>query len=209
MASLVFDVGANHGEWSKQNLQAGLAKRIIAVEASPTTFDILRSRISSSQIELIHSAVSAKPGVITFYNASAHTLSTTNKDWLTSPESRFCGTKFQEVTVPTVTLDKMIEVYGQPDLIKIDVEGGELDAVRSLTQKVHLLCFEWATEVNPITFQCIDYLQSLGFTRFFVQMRDDYTFRPSTQQLSSTAEQAKEILSQTVPKEDWGMMWCA
>ena len=28
----------------------------------------------------------------------------------------------------------------------------------SLTKKVDTLCFEWAAEVNDITFKCLDYL---------------------------------------------------
>ena len=205
---LVFDIGANHGEWSIQNLHAGLAKKIIAVEASPITFEHLYNRTHGNpSIEVINSAVSSKKGVISFYNAQNHTLSTTNKEWLTSPTSRFCGTPFEEITVPTIAIDKMIEVYGMPDLVKIDVEGGEYDAVLSLTQKVPLLCFEWASETNAITFQCVEYLLTLGFTKFCVQLRDDYTFRP--QELSFTGEQVKELLSKTQPKEHWGMVWAS
>ena len=207
---LVFDIGANHGEWTRQNLQAGLAGKVIAVEASPSTYQTLLPRAGAHpNVITINFAVSKQPGVVTFYNADNHTLSTMNKEWLTNPTSRFYGVKFKEITVPTVSIDKLIAVYGIPSLVKIDVEGGEYDAVQSLTQKVPLLCFEWASETNAITFQCIDYLGTLGFTKFFVQHRDDYTFRPSAEQLSLTADQAKTLLSQTVPKEHWGMVWCA
>ena len=62
-------------------------------------------------------------------------------------------------------------------MIKIDVEGGEYECITSLTQKVKLICFEWASEVNDITFKCIDYLLNLGYTQFYIQNCDNYLFR--------------------------------
>jgi hypothetical protein len=92
-------------------------------------------------------------------------------------------------------------------LIKIDVEGGEYECIISLTQKVNLLCFEWASEVNDITFKCIDYLLNLGFTQFYIQHQDNYLFRPQDNDFYDIAT-IKTKLSNTIPKQDWGMIWC-
>ena len=94
-----------------------------------------------------------------------------------------------------------------PDLIKIDVEGGEFECISSLSQKVNLLCFEWASEVNDITFKCIDYLFKLGFTQFCIQNRDDYSFRPEDCDFYDIFV-VKRVLAETTPKKDWGMIWC-
>ena len=115
---------------------------------------------------------------ITFYQAECDVLSTIDKDWLAKDSSRFYNYKYREIMCKTLTIDKLIEYYGLPDLIKIDVEGGEYECIVSLTQKVKLLCFEWASEVNYITFKCIDYLLHLGFTQFYIQNQDNYLFRP-------------------------------
>ncbi len=101
----------------------------------------------------------------------------------------------------------MIEQYGVPDLIKIDVEGGEFQTVSSLTQKVKLLCFEWACEVNDISFQCLDYLAGLGFSKFYIQNGDHYTFRPQESDFSDV-DSVKLKLQSMIPKTDWGMIWC-
>ncbi len=67
-----------------------------------------------------------------------------------SDESRFGNTDYTvgsyKVSVPTISIDTLIDTYGIPDLIKIDVEGAEELVVKSLTKKVKCLCFEWAVE---------------------------------------------------------------
>ncbi len=89
-------------------------------------------------------------------------------------------------------------------MIKIDVEGGEYECITSLNQKVKMLCFEWASEVNDITFKCIDYLLNLGFTQFYIQNEDNYLFRPQDNDFYTI----KKELSNTIPKQNWGMIWC-
>ena len=98
-------------------------------------------------------------------------------------------------------------MYGVPDLIKIDVEGGELDCIKSLTRKVNTLCFEWASETNDITFNCLDYLHQLGYHKYFIQFEDEYTYKPDDS-LYYDINTAKDKLSRTIVKQDWGMMWC-
>ncbi len=61
---------------------------------------------------------------ITFYQADCDVLSTINKDWLTKDSSIFYNYKYREIMCKTLTIDKLIEYYVLPDLIKIDVEGG-------------------------------------------------------------------------------------
>jgi hypothetical protein len=101
----------------------------------------------------------------------------------------------------------LIKKYGIPELIKIDVEGGEYMCILSLTQKVNNLCFEWASETSEITFKCIDYLYKLGFHKFFIQKEDEYKFRPD-ESLYISINEIKDILSKMISKVDWGMIWC-
>ena len=200
---MFFDIGANIGRWSMENIHS--CDKIICVEASPRTFSKLISNCSNDSIIKLNYAVCNNDGKdITFYHADCDVLSTLNKDWLTQESSRFNNTRFTAIQCKTITLDKLIEIYGKPSLIKIDVEGGEFDCVTSLTQKVDLLCFEWASEVNPITFKCLDYLATLGFQQFYVQMEDTYTFRPS---VFYSIDTAKAILEGTTAKVHWGMVW--
>lgn len=158
---LLFDIGANIGLWSIANYENN---HIIALEASNITYDILKTNCRDyPNIEILNYAVcDSKDDYITFYHADNSVFSTINIDWLTSSDSRFCGEKYQEITSPVISLDKLIEKYGVPDLLKIDVEGGEYSCIKSLTRKVKMICFEWAAETHDITNSCIDYLYDLG-----------------------------------------------
>jgi FkbM family methyltransferase len=203
---MFFDIGSNVGKWSLANIQA--CDKIISIEASPTTFILLETNCKPhDNIILLNYAVCNNGGNdIVFYQAQFDTLSTINKDWLTNRSSRFCDTPYTEIVCKTIHIDQLIEQYGKPDLIKIDVEGGEYECIISLTQKVNLLCFEWASEIRDIAVKCIDYLESLGYTQYYIQNGDDYVFRPVDSDYYDISE-VKRILSNSKPKQDWGMVW--
>jgi FkbM family methyltransferase len=202
---MYFDIGANIGDWALSNINN--CERILAVEASPSTYIKLQENCHNNKIELLNYAVCNNNGEdITFYNSNSDTLSTLNKEWLTDKKSRFYNhDTYEEIICKTITIDKLIEQYGKPNLIKIDVEGGEYECVSSLTQKVDNLCFEWASEMNDVTFKCLDHLHKLGFDEFYIQLRDAYTFRPTEYYDINTA---KINLMNTTPKDHWGMLWC-
>jgi hypothetical protein len=99
------------------------------------------------------------------------------------------------IMIEATTIDKLIEEYGTPNVIKIDVEGFELEAVLGLSQKVDLLHLEWHEEMFEETQQVVSHLESIGFTEFaisgyfdegdiFDKLRydnqgDNYAYRPS------------------------------
>lgn len=201
---MIFDIGAFEGVWTIQNLPS--ADKIIAVEANPDTFKKLEENTNfSDKIITVNCAVcDSENEYIDFYKCSV--LSTTNIDWLTNEKSRFYNHGYVKTSCKTITLDKLIEIYGKPSLIKIDVECGELSCLRSLTQKVDNLCFEWAIEFNEITVGSIQYLMTLGFTKFFLQKEDNYTFRPNDEDYV----EPQIIFTQldNCIKYDWGMIWC-
>lgn len=202
---MYFDIGANIGKWALANIDT--CDKIISIEASPLTFAKLLNHCQHKNIILLNYAVcDSTSEEITFYHAHCDTISTLNKDWLTSPSSRFHNQPFTEIKCKTITIDKLIEQYGVPELIKIDVEGAEYECLKSLTQKIDMICFEWASELNAVTFACLDHLASLGFTKFCVQNGDDYAFRPTPSSFQ-TLEEVQERIAKSVPKMDWGMIW--
>lgn len=204
---MYFDIGANVGLWALANIDK--CEKIVAVEASPITFGKLTQECKHDHIVLLNFAACNNDGKdITFYHSNADTISTINKEWLTHPKSRFCNyTGFVTMTCKTITLDKLIETYGVPELIKIDVEGGEYECVASLSRKVKCLCFEWSSELNDVSYKCLNHLATLGFTRFYLQFGDEYIFRPETDYFRSI-DDVKAQLSRTIPKRDMGMLWC-
>jgi FkbM family methyltransferase len=203
---MYFDIGSNEGRWSLANVNS--CNKIISIEASPITFNKLVYNCNNDKIILLNYAVcNNNNNDITFYHAKCDVLSTINKDWLTKNTSRFYNQPYIEIRCKTITIDKLIEQYGVPDLIKIDVEGGEYECISSLTQKVNLLCFEWASETDDISFKCIDYLFNLGYTEYYIQMEDDYLFRPQSNDFYDIHTVKTKLLN-TIKKEHWGMIWC-
>ena len=204
---MLVQILVNIGKYALANYNENT--KIISVEASPYTFNSLKNNLSHLPITLLNFAVcNSKDEEIEFYHCwKIDTLSTLNFDWISSNESRFAGYEenHEKIRVKTISLDKLIELYGIPDLIKIDVEGAESQVVESLSQKVPLLCFEWASEWYNDICKCIDILYNLGFREFHIQDRDEYTYRPV--EFKDTADSVKEKISNTKKKESWGMIW--
>jgi FkbM family methyltransferase len=207
---LIFDVGANIGAWALAQKGLDPSANIVCVEASPVTFKILEQHVrQQSGIRLVLGCVSSsKDARVPFYHCLNETvISTTDLDWLRSEKSRFgsVSNQIQTFSVPVVSLDTLIAQCGVPDLLKVDVEGAEAKVLASLTQKVPILCFEWAAEWSHSYNECIDILNKLGFTEFHVQNGNAYTYVPP--QFELTCEQAREFLNKQIPKEAWGMCW--
>ena len=207
--NLIFDIGANIGNWALAN--TGKCDRVIAVEASPSTYQLLLENCGKhSKIECVHGAVcNSIEKEITFYQCrNYNTLSTLNREWFDDPQSRFYRLEYDAITCPTISIDQLITRYGKPSFIKIDVEAAEFICLQSLTQAVDLLCFEWASETDQVTQQCLNYAsQKLGYGWFYLQFCDDpYDSRPPNDAYYSLDELQRR-LAQTVPRQDWGMIW--
>lgn len=204
--SLCFDIGAHIGKWSLQNIHN--FNKIIALEPSTKTFEILVKNCAEQNIICLNYAVSNDiREQIDFYEASnVSTISSINKDWLCSKESRFFGHKHSLTTCNSISLDRLVELYGTPDLIKIDVEGAEDLVVLSLSKKVKTLCFEWAREFNYVTTHCIDHLLRIGFKKFYVQFEDKYSYVPKEEEYTDDLKIIEYALTKEL-KCDWGMVW--
>lgn len=83
--------------------------------------------------------------------------------------------------------------------------GAENIVLASLTQKVPLLCFEWAAEWRGKNKECLAWLVSLGFTKFHVQMEDKYDYVPAT--IDKTVNEIMGFFETARDKVDWGMIW--
>jgi FkbM family methyltransferase len=116
----VIDIGANVGWYSCLMAHSGLPSdgRILAVEPNPAVLPYLRANAACHlQIKVIPFVAAAQPGETTFYAAASSDLSSA---------ARAVG---EPLKVPATTVDQLAADYfkeSQVDLVKCDVEGGEL-----------------------------------------------------------------------------------
>jgi FkbM family methyltransferase len=122
----VLDVGAHLGTYALP--AAAIGANVIAVEASATNAELLRlaaSRNSFANLHVLHAAATAEPGTVSFKPLGpwGHIL---------FESERAEGQK--GATVEAVALDDVIRAHGceRIDLMKMDVEGFELDALAGL-----------------------------------------------------------------------------
>ena len=153
--AVIFDVGGNRG--FKTEVFVQVASHVVCVEPDRSNVEILRKKFrNQAAVTVVDSAVGAAPGELMFNVIEAgsayNTLST---KWVESlgqadGSGRPVLTLSAQYPVTVVTLAGLIEKYGTPFYIKIDVEGFELEVIKGLTRPVPYLSFE-KNNCIPIT----------------------------------------------------------
>lgn len=124
---LVFDIGANVGQYAMELRRHGYRGRIISFEPLPDAFAALSAHASGDPLwDVRNAAVGAEPGRLPMHvsanSVSSSLLEVTEASTAAAPESRASGT----VEVEVVTLDKpLAEARGAKILLKVDTQGYE------------------------------------------------------------------------------------
>lgn len=173
--NLIFDIGCNRGVFTQIARAKHKDVKIVAVDANN---NFAQEFEHMQNVEFVNCAISDESGKEVEFNIDPRNtgISTLSEWWM--KESRFSkgnqylaknsGNWSQKVKVKTKTIDDLIEEYDIPDLIKIDLEGYEYEALSSLSQQVPKICFEFAEEAKSISFKCLDKLKDLGYNKFGV-----------------------------------------
>jgi FkbM family methyltransferase len=129
--NLIYDVGLHDGQDSEFYLLKGFS--VVAIEANPLLAAAARKRfesfISSGQLKILNIGISeVQEESLPFY------VNKTNTQWSSfdiNIGSRGLGSDIIEVQ--TTTLDKVLLEHGIPYYLKIDIEGMDLTAIKSLS----------------------------------------------------------------------------
>ncbi|MFG1245627.1 FkbM family methyltransferase [Xanthobacter flavus] len=124
-ADIVWDVGANTGLYSRKLAEAvGVTGKVVAFEPTPSTLQALRGTIAPyPQVTVVPVALADYSGVAHFGTSDHHESNTLN-----------ASAKSSECIEVKVERGDVYAVDQCPNVIKIDVEGFELDVVRGLTR---------------------------------------------------------------------------
>ena len=204
---LAFDIGGNMGQTTDFLLQN--YDKVICFEPNPDLVNHLKNKYHNNNKVIIEEiGLSDEESVKKFYISNSHVVSTISQDWINN--SRFTNVYNwnNEIEINTTTLDKVIEKYGIPYFIKIDVEGYEYEVFMGLTKLLDdtYISFEWAEEQYSKINETVSYLKSLGYYNF------SYTYGDNIIDLENINWDSWENLSlhndiDISRKEKWGMVY--
>jgi FkbM family methyltransferase len=163
--NLIFDVGMNNGDDSAFYLAKGFD--VVGVEADPAMANIatetLQDAIDAGRMKIENVAISDDPGEIEFY------INHLNPKWSSAIER--VGDRgnlgHTKITVPTTTIAQLIQKYGRPYYIKIDIEGFDHVALKQLgavskVKRPRFVSMEGGNQSE------IKQMMDLGYTKFAI-----------------------------------------
>ncbi|MFT4035554.1 MAG: FkbM family methyltransferase [Patulibacter sp.] len=158
---LIIDAGSHIGGAVRYFAARYPSARIIALEASPTTFAALQANTADlPQVETRHCALAAQSGTLTLFEY----------DGLSSSGSTLTGGDHSRaVEVPAIGLDDLLDELDEPvDLLKFDIEGAEFDVfsasrptpdrVRNLVGEMH----DWLPHIGYTEHEFLALLSQYG-----------------------------------------------
>jgi FkbM family methyltransferase len=168
---VVLDVGANIGVWSRELLAHRQLGAVYAFEAAACAFRMLQKNLASyPDVHCENVAVGAENGVAKFRDDIGG-QNRVISDLYAQHESHESN-QGHTVTVPIVAIDTWAERVGltRLDVMKVDVEGGELDVFRgaehTLRRFFPVIYFEYLPETGAIgaaKTQAFEWLTELGY----------------------------------------------
>ncbi|AFZ28077.1 methyltransferase, FkbM family [Cylindrospermum stagnale PCC 7417] len=170
-SNLIIDVGVHTGQDTEFYLKKGF--RVVGIEAHPDIYESTKKRLNSyienGQLTLLNVAISPKDEPVTFYaNLDRTFWGTTSVDWAREGESAF-GTRSVEMIVEGRTFERVLEEFGIPYYLKVDIEGADLLCIQALRQfeiKPQFISMESTKASWSALLEELALLKELGYQKF-------------------------------------------
>ncbi|MEO1018576.1 MAG: FkbM family methyltransferase [Pseudomonadota bacterium] len=176
---LVFDIGAHMGD--RIVAFRALGARVIALEPQPALAALLQDEFATdARVTVLRDAIDAVPGqAVMKVNSANPTLSTLSQEFVQAAGAAE-GWRDErwndEVQVDVTTLDALIDRFGVPAFVKIDVEGFEDRALMGLSRPLPGLSFEVTMIAREVGSRVLDHLHRLGDYRFRLSLGESHYF---------------------------------
>jgi len=172
--NLCFDIGANVGDITLA-LNA-LGSKVVAIEpVNSAFFKLKKNFFNLKNIKTINFAIGNKESESTITVCEDDTLSSMSKEYIKKMVSikELSNLEWnQRQKVKVTTIDKLIQKYGIPNYIKIDVEGYEWEVLRGLSTPINLISFEFNTYLLNAFENCTKLLSKLGHYEYNYEIRE-------------------------------------
>lgn len=159
---LIYDLGMHRGLDTKFYVDKGF--RVVALEANPELVQRARTefreQLEDGRLSIVERALwrEADTAISFFLNPVKDDWSSVFKDWAEKG-----GHESGEVTVSTITLPSMFDLYGLPYYVKCDIEGADELFVRQLMADDRRPPF---VSVEAISLDLLALLFAAGYTHF-------------------------------------------
>lgn len=129
---VIIDLGANEGYSVLKAKEIAPNSKIIAVEPNPTAFRLLKKNVESNRLKnviLVNKAVTSRNGRISFEIVKGRTEVGSVEVYKKFRRKD----RLKKITVDSIKLEELCKKYkiDKIDLLKIDVEGSEVDILKS------------------------------------------------------------------------------
>jgi FkbM family methyltransferase len=167
-SGIFVDIGAHIGRWSL--LVSKTASHVYSFEANPETYKYLLMNIASNHIDNI-----------TAFNEGVSSASGKMRFFAESPEHSGSSKIAQDggLEISTITLDSL--KLPAVDLMKIDVEGHELEVLKGAEETLgrtnRVICEIWHD--HPRRQEALDFMEQLHFQREVID-KDNFFFTKET-----------------------------
>lgn len=177
---LIFDIGCHKGEDSAFYLRKGF--HVVGIEANPDLCRDLKQRfaeeIKQGQFTLVENAIAEKAGQVEFFiNTSATIWGTIRRDWADRDAAHI-----RRIVVPSVTFGSLLERYGIPYYLKIDIEGADmlcLEGLFAFQERPHFVSFESDRKTLSALRSELSILSRLGYRKFqLVEQKKVQQYKP-------------------------------
>ena len=153
---LLFDVGANFGQYAMHTRESGYKGKIISFEPLPDAYEKILKNSKNDPLWTIHKRCALGSGIsemeinISQNSQSSSILSMLHSHSSAAPESSYIGKTKTDV----ITLDSIFDSYQKNDekiFLKIDVQGFESEVLKGLSLNLkNIFAVEIELSVVPL-----------------------------------------------------------